>query len=174
MTEYTEVEHEGRIVRQYPDGALREPNGHFVVQHPLAAETIDHARSLELNQRRWEQERENQRQERDETQRALARSLVTQIAGAKTPADGMGAMGDILVTEMTGAGAAKEHGVSNYVRVMEKYGQLAGLIKEKVTDNRQVNIENLNLSPDASEHATMLLARLQERLVSRENDDELP
>ena len=171
MTDYIEVEHEGETVRQYPNGALRHANGHFVTRYPSDAPIIDSELSVEYNARRWDEERSQAAQEREETQRALARSLVTQVAGAKVPADGMGALGDILVAELAQDTAAKEHGISNYVKVMKEYGRMAGLIKEKESQ-QTLNIDKaVILSQDAEAHVAMLLERLQERLVSHAAGD---
>jgi hypothetical protein len=167
--QYTEVEYNGNTVRQYPDGALRQANGQLVAQHPLAAATITEETSPLLNKRRWDLEHARVAEEREETQRAIAASLMQQV-GTKSAPKALGKLSGLLVAEMAHETAPKEHGISNYVKVLKEVGQMAGLIQEKVTDNRQVNIENINLSPDAEAHVAMLLERLQERLLTRDGE----
>ena len=105
-------------------------------------------------------EHEKQAQEQEDTQRALQRALVTQIAGAKTAPDGMGHLGELLVAELAQETAPKEHGISNYVKALKNYGQMAGLIKEK--KHETVNVDKLALivTPGTREHVEGLLQKL--------------
>ena len=160
MTEYIEVEYNGEMVREYPDGALRHANGHFVVQHPLAAETIDRERSLELNERRWDMERENQRQEQEETQRAYQRALVSRVAGAKTLPEATEKLAGHLVAELDAPTAPKEHGIRNYSAALEWVNKRAGLIKEKETGTVNVDKLALIVTPGTREHVEGLLQKL--------------
>ena len=160
MKEYIEVEHEGQTVRQYPDGALRHANGHFVVQHPLAAETIDRERSLELNERRWTMERENQRQEQEDTQRAYQRALVSRVAGAKTLPEATEKLAGHLVAELDAPTAPKEHGIRNYSAALDWVGKRAGLIEEKKHETLNVDKLALIVTPGTREHVEGLLQKL--------------
>ena len=165
MTEYTETTFNDQPAREYPDGSIRNEQGHWLTRHPGSATVIDSDRSQELHARKAAKKQVQEQEFQEEVQRAL----VSQVAGAKTPAGAVGAWVGHLASEMDAKSAPKEHGISNYVKVLKEVGQMAGLIQEKVTDNRQVNIENINLSQDAEAHVAMLLERLQERLLTRED-----
>ena len=170
MTEYTETEHNGEPARLYPDGSIRDTRGYWLTKPPGAADDITSDTAVAMVERKVAKKR----QEQDDAELEVQRALVSQVAGARTPARAFGKLAGNLVAELAAESAPKEHGVRNYTSAVDWVGKRAGLIQEKVTDNRQVNIENINLSQDAEAHVAMLLERLQERLLTRENDDELP
>ena len=160
MTDYIEVEHEGRIVRQYPDGSLREPNGYWVTKHPGGAPTIDSELSPAYNARRWELERTRQAQQREDTQRAFQRALVSQVPGAKTLDGAVEQLAGSLVAELATDGAVKEHGIKNWVGGSDWALKHAGLIKEKENEPT-VNIDKaVFLAPGTREHVAGLLQSL--------------
>ncbi len=147
-------------MRQYPDGALRHANGHFVVQHPGGADTIDGERSLELNARRWDMEHEKQALEQEETQRAYQRALVSRVAGAKTLPEATEKLAGHLVAELDAPTAPKEHGIRNYSAALDWVGKRAGLIEEKKHETLNVDKLALIVTPGTREHVEGLLQKL--------------
>ena len=162
MPDYIEVEYNGETVREYPDGALRYDNGHFVIKHPGGGPTIDSELSPVYNARKADLKARQQADFRDEVQRAL----VSQVAKDGTLPLQKTAGGEVaswlgnLGAEMRHKTAPKEHGISNYVKVLKEVGQMAGLIKEKETGTVNVDKLALIVTPGTREHVFGLLQKL--------------
>ena len=169
MTEYIEVEYEGQTVRQYPDGALRYDNGHFVIKHPGGGPTIDSELSPVYNARKADLKARQQAEFQEEVQRAL----VSQVAKDGTLPLRKTAGGEVagwignLGAEMRQKTAPKEHGISNYVKVLKEVGQMAGLIEEKKHETLNVDKLALIVTPGTREHVEGLL----QKLVAASGDD---
>lgn len=145
---------------EYSDGSVRRPGDHgsgayFVRQPPYAAVTIDAERSQVLHERKRALKVAQEQEFQEEVQRAL----VSKVAGARTPAGAVGTWVGHLASEMDAKTAPKEHGISNYVKVLKEVGQMAGLIEER--KHETVNIDKaVILSAGTREHVEGLLQKL--------------
>ncbi len=151
---------------EYSDGSVRRPGDHgsgayFVRQPPYAAVTIDAERSQELHERKRALKVAQEQEFKDEVQHAL----VSQVASGnslplrKTAAGEVAGWVGNLGAEMRQDTAPKEHGISNYVKVLKEVGQMAGLIKEKETGNITID-KAVILSAGTREHVEGLLQKL--------------
>lgn len=149
MTDYIETTFNEQPAREYPDGSIRNEQGHWLTRHPGSASVIDSERSQELHARKAAK----RQAQRDDFEAEVQRALVSQVAkeGAlplrKTAGGEIAGWIGNLGAEMRQKSAPKEHGIRNYQAVTREVAITAGLIEEKKADDRQITAIQVNIAP---------------------------